>query len=321
MNTTTIHDDPDAVLGSLLERARTEIDEALLADTQCAVTRFPTHHRLRTMLGILHRAHADYHQAMTACWKALVLAPTDPVARQELLFCASEHMGAGADNGHDFSLNSGERQTANHIGGIRADHRARYAWAARLIRAHFKDSRACTGLDAFCGNGYGSRMVADLTGARMVGVDGSGDAVNLAEEHYGHHRAVFGQAVFPFELSSALFDFVISFESVEHVQDSEALLAQLCQSSRGPVFLSVPNEKALPHAIFSSQFEFHHRHFTIDAVCRIMSRLGMGTVLASAGQSVYQAQGDKLTGLLPESQMHLRPVSDDSQFVMFMFSR
>lgn len=320
MNTATMND-PDAVLGTLLERAQHAVDTALVADAVSAVNQFPTDSRLRTMLAILHRAQAKTSDAMAACWKALVLAPFDEVARQELLYCVSEQIGQGASDGHDFSLDSGERQTAQHINGIRADHRARYAWAARLIRNFFPNPVACTGLDAFCGNGYGSRMVSDLTGARMVGIDGSTDAVALAEQHYGQHRVVFGQAVFPFELTPEVFDFAISFESVEHVQDSEALLAQLCRSSRGPVFLSVPNEKALPHASFSSQFEFHHRHFTIDDICQMMSRLGMGRVLASAGQNVYQTQGGRLSGLIPESQMHLRPASDNSQFVMFMFSR
>lgn len=320
MNTTTIND-PDAVLGILLERAQSGVDTALISDAIGALSLFPTDSRLRTMLAILHRAQAKTSDAMAACWKALVLTPFDEVARQELLYCVSEQIGQGANDGHDFSLESGERQTAQHINGIRADHRARYAWAARLIRNHFPNPVASTGLDAFCGNGYGSRMVSDLTGARMVGIDGSSDAVSLAEQHYGHHRVVFGQAVFPFELTSEAFDFAISFESVEHVQDSEALLAQLCRSSRGPIFLSVPNEKALPHVSFSSQFEFHHRHFTIDDICQMMRRLGMGRVLASAGQNVYQTQDGRLCGLIPESQMYLRPASEDSQFVMFMFSR
>ncbi|WP_374642424.1 methyltransferase domain-containing protein [Hydrogenophaga sp.] len=321
MNTTTTINDPDAVLGTLLERAQHGVDTALVSDAIGAVSLFPTDSRLRTMLAILHRAQAKASDAMAACWKALVLAPFDEVARQELLYCVSEQIGQGANDGHDFSLESGERQTAQHINGIRADHRARYAWAARLIRNHFPNPVACTGLDAFCGNGYGSRMVSDLTGARMVGIDGSTDAVALAEQYYGQHRVVFGQAVFPFELTPEVFDFAISFESVEHVQHSEALLAQLCRSSRGPVFLSVPNEKALPHASFSSQFEFHHRHFTIDDICQMMSHLGMGRVLASAGQNVYQTQGGRLSGLIPESEMHLRPASENSQFVMFMFSR
>ncbi|MDO9165744.1 MAG: hypothetical protein Q7U13_06525, partial [Rhodoferax sp.] len=106
-----------------------------------------------------------------------------------------------------------------------------------------------------------------------------------------------------------------------HVPDSEALLAQICRSTKGPVFLSVPNERALPHADFSAQFGFHCRHFTAEDICQFMRRLGFPCVLASAGQQVYRVQDKRLAGLLPESQMHLRPLTDNSQFIMLMFSR
>lgn len=318
---TLAYSDPDEALGHLLQCAQEVSAADLLPNAQAAINGFPHDARLRTMQAILHRACGQPEAALDASWKALVLSPKDEVARQELLFCVSEQVGLAPSDGHDFSLESGERQTAPHIHGIRADHRARYAWAARLLRSHFRDSSSLTGLDAFCGNGYGSRMISQLTGSRVIGIDGSTEAVELAERHYGNHRVAFGQAVFPFELTPGLFDYAVSFESVEHVPDSEALLAQICRSTKGPVFLSVPNERSLPHADFSTQFGFHFRHFTAEDICQFMRRLGFPCVLASAGQQVYRVQDKRLAGLLPESQMHLRPLTDNSQFIMLMFSR
>lgn len=318
MNT---YSDPDEALAHLLKCAQEVPAADLLQNAQAAINGFPDDARLRTMQAILHRACGNPEAALDASWKALVLSPKDDTARQELLFCVSEHVGLAAPDGHDFSLDSGERQTAPQIHSIRADHRARYAWAARLLRSHFRDNTSLTGLDAFCGNGYGSRMISNLTGSRVIGIDGSTEAVELAERHYGNHLVAFGQAVFPFELTPGLFDYAVSFESVEHVDDSEALLAQICRATKGPVFLSVPNERALPHASFSTQFGFHCRHFTSEDICQFMSRLGFPCVLGSAGQQVYRVQDQRLAGLLPESQMHLRPLTDDSQFIMLMFSR
>ena len=218
---------PDEALAHLLQCAQEVPAVDLLPDAQAAINGFPHDARLRTMQAILHRACGQAEAALDASWKALVLSPKDEIVRQELLFCVSEQMGLAAPDGHDFSLESGERQTAPHIHNIRADHRARYAWAARLLRSHFRDSSRLTGLDAFCGNGYGSRMISNLTGSRVIGIDGSTEAVELAERHYGNHLVAFGQAVFPFELTPGLFDYAVSFESVEHVPDSEALLAAI----------------------------------------------------------------------------------------------
>lgn len=62
-----------------------------------------------------------------------------------------EQPGAdGPVQGHDFGLHSGERQVATRYEDIRADHRYRYEWVdARLPEGG-------RGIDAFCGNGYGT---------------------------------------------------------------------------------------------------------------------------------------------------------------------
>ena len=103
---------------------------------------------------------------------------------------------------HDLSLHSGERQVATTYEAIRTDHRLRYEWAdARLEKPGF-------GLDAFCGNGYGTWL---LSKSRVViGIDGSAEAIRQAEQNYWTPRTHFSVNYYPFELPSNSFDFLIS---------------------------------------------------------------------------------------------------------------
>lgn len=154
----------------------------------------------------------------------------------------------------DFSLASGERQTATSLVGIREDHRCRYEFAALWLRDRLTPAHRTTGIDLFCGNGYGSRMLADLAGCRVVGVDGSAEAVAQASQAYADHRVVFRQAYFPFELASRSLDFAVSLESVEHVADCDAFLVALDQAVRGPIVLSFPLENTLKFEINADLF-------------------------------------------------------------------
>jgi methylase of polypeptide subunit release factors len=78
----------------------------------------------------------------------------------------------------DFSYESGERQTAINIKGIRKDHYSRYVYAIEYLQQHAGDlSNARIG-DIFCGNGYGTWMIAtSINAKKVIGIDGSKDAI------------------------------------------------------------------------------------------------------------------------------------------------
>lgn len=286
-----------------------------------ALPRFPLDSRLHVMRAVLAAHHGSHADALAHLWRALAAEPDSALARGQLL--ASLLLGSTCPDGlaKDFSLDSGERQVAPCLDGIRADHRARYAFAARWLRRRWPDCHLRTGLDAFAGNGYGSRLVADQTGARMVGLDGSGDAVALAERHYADHRVVFGHAVFPFALRADAFDFCISFESIEHVDAPTQFLHELAQATRGPLLVSVPNEHALRFATYGTQFQHHTRHFTRGELTALMASTGRAVVSAALGQDVYLTDQGRLAGLLPEHRMSLHPLRADSQFLIMVFEQ
>jgi ubiquinone/menaquinone biosynthesis C-methylase UbiE len=130
-----------------------------------------------------------------------------------------------------------ERYDPETMGGlIKADHEARYRWSAQALAG--KDV-----LDAACGVGYGTRILADSGAARVVGIDRSGEAIEKAGGRVGTNVELFVGDLheLPFEPSS--FDAVVCFEAIEHVDRPERVLDELKRVLRasGLLLLSTPN--------------------------------------------------------------------------------
>lgn len=150
-----------------------------------------------------------------------------------------------------------ERQTAPDLSGIRGDHVGRYKFAAERVSGRV--------LDAACGVGYGSKILADA-GCRVRAVDRSGAAIEYANTHYSHENIDYVQA--DVLTATGFFDWVVSFETVEHLQEDGALLRRF--SGMAPKLLvSVPNESVLKYT--KQRFPYHVRHYTpgeLEAVLR-----------------------------------------------------
>jgi SAM-dependent methyltransferase len=116
--------------------------------------------------------------------------------------------------------------------GIVALHRKRYEFALP-----FCDGRDV--LDAGCGVGYGTALLADRA-KRVVGVDVDARAVTYARERYARENVDFREGdVQSLDLPDASFDVVCSFETIEHVPDRDAFVAEMRRLLRpGGVFLA-----------------------------------------------------------------------------------
>jgi SAM-dependent methyltransferase len=111
-------------------------------------------------------------------------------------------------------------------------HLNRYRWAAGQVMGDV--------LDAACGTGYGSRLLS--RNARVFGLDANADAVALARERVPNGEFVIAELpTLPY--SSERFNAVISFETIEHVQDDEGFLGEAARVLRrdGLLLLSTPN--------------------------------------------------------------------------------
>ena len=116
---------------------------------------------------------------------------------------------------------TGERFTPECVREIWYEHFHRYAFALSLVGGK-------TVLDAACGEGYGSSLLATAAGS-VLGLDISAQAITHATNRYAGQRPnlAFQQAdvaaldVMP----SGRFDVICSFETLEHLHAQESMLA------------------------------------------------------------------------------------------------
>lgn len=159
-------------------------------------------------------------------------------------------------------LHSGERQVADTLDGIRADHRARYEWAAQRLATQRV-------VDAACGIGYGSKILAGA-GCHVRAFDRSEGAIDYAKVHYNHdprityHLGDLEDVEFPKD-----YDAVVCFEALEHTPKPD----QVLQKFRGMaprLYVSVPNETVFP---YRGQLH-HHRHYSAGQLETLLNRNG-----------------------------------------------
>lgn len=150
----------------------------------------------------------------------------------------------------EFSLESLEAERGLHMDmlrdvGERSDaHVIRYHWASSYIKPGDRV------LDAACGLGYGGHVLRSLTAASSVtGIDGSEGSIRYANLVYesSEGRGDYRCGMLPEALSSyedGSFEVVVSFETLEHVEDPEGLLAEMFRvlTPGGRVIVSVPND-------------------------------------------------------------------------------
>jgi SAM-dependent methyltransferase len=117
-----------------------------------------------------------------------------------------------------------------------AQHVARYLWARSVVESG-------SILDVACGTGYGSALLAG-PGRRVLGIDVSAEAVALATRDFASVGVTFvvGDATrLPVEAASV--DFVVSFETIEHLAEPAEFIAEVARVLRpgGTLLLSTPD--------------------------------------------------------------------------------
>jgi SAM-dependent methyltransferase len=132
---------------------------------------------------------------------------------------------------------------------VHAEHLARYRLAAQLAPGRRV-------LDVACGEGYGCALLAAAGASSVVGVDVDEATVEHARKRYGIEALAGDVRALPFE--DGTFDLVVSFETIEHVEEPERALGELARVAApgGLVVVSTPNSRQ-----YLVENEFHVREF------------------------------------------------------------
>jgi SAM-dependent methyltransferase len=220
----------------------------------------------------------------------------------------------------DFSLDSGERVAAIAVDDIPPDHWARYAYACDSIEPLVARSHnVLTGADIFCGSGYGAHMLAQRLPCFLLGVDGSAESIAEAASRFVDLNLFFSHKFFPFSLPTSHFDFIVSIESIEHVENGDQFFSLLAQSIKpgGRLILSAPNRRVIE--LEKNPYQWHYKHYINEEIQQLGESNGLclleclgadctivnseGRVIAgnyyspTAGQLRESHQGDTLTYL------------------------
>ena len=131
---------------------------------------------------------------------------------------------------------TGERFTPESRGAIWYEHWHRYCVVTEIARGR-------SVLDAACGEGYGSALIA-REAAQVVGVDTGADAIAHAKSRYSMSNLSYVQgSVTALPLPSSSIDLVVSFETIEHLAEQREMLAEFRRvlTPAGVLILSSPN--------------------------------------------------------------------------------
>jgi len=156
------------------------------------------------------------------------------------------------------------------------EHFNRYDFAKELIK---KDDNV---LDIACGTGYGSHLIAEETEAQQVlGVDISETAINFCKKMCKNSNLSFnvGNALDNQFFSASSFNKIISFETLEHVRESDLkimLKNYYKWLKKGGTFIgSTPNEEGRPLYQNGKHTNIHHfKHYTKEEIEKILLDCG-----------------------------------------------
>jgi SAM-dependent methyltransferase len=148
-------------------------------------------------------------------------------------------------------------------------------WFRRHEVAYLAAADLCRGahvLDAGCGEGFGA-AVARVAGARVVALDFDMATTAHARTVYGLPAVRANLVALPFR--DAAFDVVLSLQTIEHLWDQPAFLAE-CARVLGPsgrLVLTTPNRLTFPPGNV-----FHQREMDAAELLALVAGAGLRTV-------------------------------------------
>lgn len=163
---------------------------------------------------------------------------------------------AGIEGGKLSNLPAEERLAHDPTSELWGEHRARYGFAIRRLAG-----QSGLVLDVACGSGFGLGMLRE-GGIRAHGFDFNWSALATTRGIYRHAPVVRANAT-QLPLPDSCAHAVVSFETIEHVRDAEALVVEFARvlAPSGQLILSTPNRLFGPPELHAGN-PFHVREFS-----------------------------------------------------------
>jgi len=187
---------------------------------------------------------------------------------------------------------TGERYVPEVHGNIELEHIHRYLLACEI-------AGEIDILDIACGEGYGAAMLAGKA-KRVIGIDISAESVDYARRRYPNRNLEFIEgSCLEIPIPSASVDLVVSFETIEHVDEHDQMMAELKRVLRpnGTLLISSPDKNNYSiEPNYSNPFhkkELYHHEFEqlvgkyFKQVIFYGQRVGLGSWISSGGTQNY----------------------------------
>lgn len=155
----------------------------------------------------------------------------------------------------------GERFIEGQSAGreIFLQHAGRYLFAGAYVAGK-------TVLDAACGSGFGSELLS-RSASEVTGVDISPEAVEYCRARYTKRNLRFRQmSCSALDFPDASFDAVVSFETIEHLPEPGAFLAEIKRVLKpgGRLIMSTPNRENFAIYTKGEKNPFHVKELSAE---------------------------------------------------------
>ncbi|MFH1745309.1 MAG: class I SAM-dependent methyltransferase [bacterium] len=151
------------------------------------------------------------------------------------------------------------------------EHLSRYEFASRYSENKIICSMAC-------GEGFGEYLLVDKGKAKkVIGVDNNREAINRAREKYKLENIEFKcEDILNNSFGSDYFDLVISFETIEHIEDDNGFLKEINRILKpgGTLILSTPNKASSYRDLFAKKpyNPFHVREYKRRQLNKLLTK-------------------------------------------------
>ncbi len=146
---------------------------------------------------------------------------------------------------------SGERFIPGIKGAIALEHIHRYIMARELAASKVV-------LDIACGEGYGSAILGQVA-KHVMGIDVSPDAVAHAIQRYGRDNIEFREgSCAEIPLDNNCVDLVVSFETIEHLHQHDAMLREIRRVLRQDGILIISSPEKFEYSILPRYCNPYH---------------------------------------------------------------